>query len=143
MLKTIHKPINNIYREINTCTVYTVLQSRGKDKVLLLGFPGLHKIDRVELICTFFRDNLAKLEWIRQWWCIIHDLEFLSTLYRSFSKFLVDGLSLLYSVSWKERQTLNVLGSLSIHGCTLLRGTCWGEHFPRYVYIILNYPPES
>ena len=27
-----------------TCTVYTVLQSRGKDKVLLLGFPGLQKI---------------------------------------------------------------------------------------------------
>ena len=44
MLKTIYKLINVIYREKNTCTVYTVLQSRGKDKVLLLGFPGLHKI---------------------------------------------------------------------------------------------------
>ena len=44
MLKTIYKLINVIYREKNTCTVYTVLQSRGKDKVLLLGFPGLQKI---------------------------------------------------------------------------------------------------
>ena len=54
----------------------------------------------------------------------IHDFKFLSAVYLSVRKFLVDGMSLLSSVSWKELHRMHVSGSFSSQGSAFLRGRC-------------------
>ena len=55
----------------------------------------------------------------------------LKAAYLSLRNFLVDGISLLSSVSSNELHTIQLLGRISTHGLDFCRGTCWGVHFPQ------------
>ena len=55
----------------------------------------------------------------------------LKATYLSLRNFLVDGISLLSSVSSNELHTIQLLGRISTHGLDFCRGTCWGVHFPQ------------
>lgn len=58
----------------------------------------------------------------------------LKATYLSLRNFLVDGISLLSSVSSNELHTIQLLGRISTHGLDFCRGTCWGVHFPQTIW---------